>query len=214
MKTMFHIIIGLLAKPKLKLVAASALLVVSTVSAQTVNRKNNIGLVLAYTNSNNGLGSDLKPAVALQLGANTLVIGPNIQKRNLNLSGFRASYERVVCVSNTGKSELYFFGSAVYHPKAYLSKRYVKVENSAMFDKSYRYDNMRLTLVEAYGGFGFNRRITNHLSASLAVGVGVYHTLDAPVMCHDMIRDNSAASIFMKSAITYKFKKQGATYVH
>ncbi len=202
-----RIIISIMIKPCLVFTALTSLPMYAGDGG-----KLNIGLNLNYTNSNSGLGSDIKPGIGLYKNTNVLMMGINIQKRNLNVAGFWACFEHGFESATTSRAELFVFGSAAHHTSAFLSNRYVRLENYACREGEFNYTEMKLNLVELYGGFGLHIKLTPHLYATTAIGAGMYHTIEAPEASKNMIRENSAATVYLKCGIAWTLKRT-ASYI-
>jgi hypothetical protein len=152
-------------------------------------------------------GTNLAAMVFLSKGNSTLYVGPNFQKRKMNLSGVQCYYQCTFSPKGYNGIQPFVFGSGIYHQSAFLGKGYVKLGDCGNGENTVDCGAVKLKTVEAYTGFGIKIQHNEHISTSWSIGAGMYNTLSNYAKYDYMMREKSSASLILKCLINYNFKK-------
>ncbi len=159
--------------------------------------------------SGNGFGSEYSPGVFFIKGRKRLETGVMIQKRGLNVSGYRVNYAYTVfdgaILKDEGNHnlELFFFLDGIYHNNAKLGISQLRLENQVKKRGStIKFDELRYKSAEGYTGFGLRIKITDHLKWANAIGIGGWGTLYGE---KKLDREYQGFGIMLKTNLTFQF---------
>src|ERR1700741_2776060 len=155
-----------------------------------------------------GFGTLYSPGAFYKRGNKLVEMGMIIQKRKLNLSGIRMSYEYTVfdgakCPEyDNERLELYFHVTAMYHNSAYLSNAYLRLEKQVSPESTIKFNSLKYSAAEAYGGFGRRIKMTDKLKWSNYVGVGGWYSFSGEKKTG---REYKGPGLFVGTRLTYQF---------
>ncbi len=188
-----------------------ALLIGLTMSAAKAQTSYlSVQVISDFTGS--GLCGNVSPSLAWTKNQHTFNVGPNFQRKNMDLSGLQTNYRYTAARSMKGKFELYFSANFTYHFAARMSNSYVEIENASYKgehpEQEVRdYSTMRLKVMESYAGFGLKANLAKNLSACAGIGMGAYHTCNKDYDT-EMYREKSAVSMRFNFILMYHFKRE------
>jgi hypothetical protein len=168
-------------------------------------QKSNFSFRIGRDISGNGLGGNICPSIALTKNKSTYSIGPNFQRRKMNLTGAQANYSYSVATNYNQKLELYFSGSFTFQTSAYMSKENIELEKSCHKEGPTDYDNLRFNVIEGYGGIGLRFNPAKTFSVGFTSGLGVFDTLNKNYD-REMYRGKSGFVLRLRVVLIYNFK--------
>jgi hypothetical protein len=156
--------------------------------------------------SGNGLGGNVCPALAVTNQKFTLSIGPNFQRKKMNISGIQTNFRYAVAKNYSEKIELFFSGNITYHSNAMMSARYVDIEQSSNPEQTIDFGALRYRVIESYAGVGLKINPIKQLGAYFNLGIGGFNTLDNNYN-REMYREKAACALQLRMALIYSFTK-------
>lgn len=165
------------------------------------------GIRIQSNMTGSGLSANICLAAVFKLGNGSIGIGPDLQARKFNLSGFQCTYRYSVEKNNGAKAHLFFFSNAIYNRKAYLSRSSCNWESVVSKDQNANFTKMKLSTIEMYGGFGLKLNHSKRISSSWGIGMGFYKTLGEQDTCRKMYRDRNGVGLSINCSLAYTFEK-------
>lgn len=156
--------------------------------------------------SGNGLGANVCPSISLTKKSTTISIGPNFQKRRFNCSGVQLNMMRTVASSYNDNFELFFSGNITFQNSAYLSRAIVDIEEKSVREDRINFNEIKLSVLESYAGFGLRFYPSKSFSTSFNIGVGGYNTLNNNYD-REMFRQKSSIALQFQLCLSYCISK-------
>ena len=202
--------IGQNIKLSVKCISILALSILISTKMFSQNKKSGFGISTSSSISGAGFGTMYTPGIYYQFNKTKIELGLNIQKRKLNTSGAQINFEYLLfndekgCYNDglMGNIELYSFATIRYNSSAYLSKGQVGREKKINPDNNVRYDNLKLSAIEGYAGFGVKIKLVDNLKWNNSIGFGGWQTLSGG---NNLYREQSSVSLTLGSSLSYDF---------
>jgi hypothetical protein len=143
------------------------------------------GINLDTYSSGNGHGAFFCPSVTFNKGRNSVSVGPTIQKRSMDLNGFKLSYSRNLSAESDDLGNIYldriqlnFFSYLQYTDKLPLSYSVIKNENLIAREPQPNWENVKLATTEFAAGIELRVNFSSNISWKTYVGVSAYYHLN------------------------------------
>lgn len=169
-------------------------------------QKNSFNFCVNYRNNGNGLGSSIIPQIGYELKSHEFMLGANIQKRSLNISGVNIRYN--YNMKRISKVQLFLFCDINYSHNAYLGKQRVKTESFIHPEYSSFYNSYKLNVIDEHAGFGIKFIRSNYFNFYALVGGGSYQTLSPYPKHLFRLRDQFGSSLLLNLGLTIKLTSQ------
>jgi hypothetical protein len=168
----------------------------------TQAQNNGIYVGANYRSSGNGLGSTFSPQIGYRKKSQEIVIGTNIQKRHLNMTGLNLRYNyNLGRVNNT---EFFLFCSMSYFNNAYLGKNNVAIESHVRPEYASFYNGYRMKVMSEHAGFGIRLVRSEVINCFALIGAGAYQTLGCYQKELFRLRDRAGSSLLIGIGVNVK----------
>jgi len=181
----------------------SILLISSSVDLQAKDPY--LSFLVSRDVSGSGLGGNVCPAFSLTNNKCTFSIGPNFQRKHMNLSGMQANFRYAVAANYSGKVELFFSGTLALHAAAHLSPGNIELEKSCHEDEVIDLEQPDFQVIECYGGIGLKINPVKKINVAFNTGFGMYNTLNKDYD-REMYREKSTVALQLRFILIYNFK--------
>lgn len=168
----------------------------------------NYGINAGISVSGNGLANSLGVGFSLIHSRSRLTLGSGIQGQKHNLSGYSAAYDYTLNPKGEGYRrgvELFLTVSGNYHMHCFLSQQAASCEKTAQGDGDTDYTDVRLNVIDAYGGMGARIALSKHFKLMTRISVGEYYTLPGAPSMPKMYRQNQDICLKLGASIAYVF---------
>lgn len=187
----------------LKMLLMSAIFIAPKMNAQS--DASYLSFQVSRDVTGSGLGGNVCPELALTYKQSTFSVGPNFQRKRMNLSGIQTNYRYSVVKSYNGKKEIFFCGNVTFQKSARMADSYIAIEKFNNSESTYDYNALRLKVIESYAGLGLKLNPTKQFSTFISVGIGMFDTMSKNYN-KEMFREKSAVSMRMNFSLVYNFK--------
>ncbi len=165
-------------------------------------QKTNMHLGVSYRSSGNGLGSVINPHFGVRKKCHEIVLGTNIQKRNLNVTGLNLRYN--YNLGRVNRTEFFLFCDVNYFNNAFLGKNYVTAEAYCKREYASFYQNYKMKVIGEHGGFGIRICQSNYFNGFVLIGAGCYQTLSPYPQELFRLRERSGMSLLLNVGFNVK----------
>lgn len=186
----------------IKGIAIAALLIAGIKTDSLKAQESAFGLTLKSNCSMSGLGTAFVPQLTYSYGRHQVLLGVNVQKRNLNISGVRLGYTYVV--NPEDDAQVFLLADAAYYDKAYLGKRMLSIESRVNSESTDFFSKTRINVFEQHIGFGVRLFSNSPVSLFGSVAGGVYHTLGCSKDLAFGYRDMTDASVMINIGVNVR----------
>lgn len=153
-----------------------------------------------------GLGGNVNPTIAICKNRHSISIGPNFQRKRMNLSGIQMNYRYMLGQSLNQRFGIYSSANLTYHHAARMSEGYIEIEKSCNKENPCDYTKLRLEVIESYAGFGIQYNSKLNLSARAGIGIGMFYTMNKDYD-REMFREKQSMALRMNISLIYNIKK-------
>lgn len=187
---------------KALIIAMAFIMFFSYIQAQ----KNSINLCVNYRKSGDGLGYSISPQIGYKIKSHEILLGTNIQKRNLNVSGMNIRYN--YNLKRINNIALFLFCDVNYFNNAYLGNSCVKVESFIHPENASFYNSYKSNVIGEHAGFGIKFVRSNYFNLFALIGAGSYQTLSPYPKQLFRLRDKASSSLLISVGLNIKLTNQ------